>query len=671
MQNGENLQALHKNLEFMRFISILLLLIHFYCTCYPAVAAWGLNLSFATHLIFGLSHGLFFLSGITVPKLAVLFLLAISQIGERGTRDNKLQLWPILLSLSIGLLCYFLSFFILDVAGRETTLALWYMSVTAFGYLVILFGGARLSRLLYVKMGADPFNLLEESFPQEERLLANEYSVNLPAQYKIKGRLRKSYINIINPFRALLVLGTPGSGKSFFVIRHVITQHISKGFSCFIYDFKFPDLTLIAYNTALKNRDKYPVPPKFYIINFDDLSRSHRCNLLFPENMLDITDATEASRTIMLALNREWLKKQGEFFVESPINFVTALFWFLKKYKGGKFCTLPHAIELAQIEYERLFPVLFLESDSGIDTLINPFISALTRGAAEQLEGQIASAKIGLARLVSPSLYYILSGNDFTLDVNDPKAPKIVCVGNNPSKTQVYGAVLSLCTERMLKLVNRKGKLKSSLIFDEYASLVADLGPHIATARGNLSATTLGLQDFSQIKKEYGRDQAEVIMNVCGNIISGQVLGDTAKQLSERLGKIMQERESLSINSNDTSVNRSTQLDSALQPARICNLSSGEFVGAVADEPKMKIPQKAFHCEIMNDFEAIRKEESEYQELPVIRTITQDMVQQNYFQIKQDIRNIIDSEMAKIENHPQYKSLMGKKNANPKTGESF
>jgi hypothetical protein len=453
------------------------------------------------------------------------------------------------------------------------------------------------------------------------------------------------------------------------VIRHVITQHIKKGFTSFIYDFKFPDLTLIAYNTALKNMDKYPVPPKLYIINFDDLSRSHRCNLLSPSTMLDITDATESSRTIMLALNREWLKKQGEFFTESPINFVTALFWFLKKYQEGKYCTLPHAIELAQVEYEKLFPVLSLQSE--IETLINPFISALTRGAAEQLEGQIASAKIGLARLVSPSLYYILSGNDFTLDINDPKAPKIVCVGNNPGKTQVYGAVLSLCTERMLKLVNRKGKLKSSLIFDEYPTLVCDLSVHISTARSNLSSTTLGLQDFSQVKKEYGRDQAEAIMNVCGNIISGQVLGDTAKQLSERLGKIMQERESLSINSNDTSVSRSTQLDSALQPSRISNLSSGEFVGAVADEPKLKIPLKSFHCEIINDFEAIRKEESAYQELPVIRTVTPDMIQQNFFQIKRDIRNLIDSEMAKIEGHPQYKKMMGKNKAKPRKAESF
>jgi hypothetical protein len=454
------------------------------------------------------------------------------------------------------------------------------------------------------------------------------------------------------------------------VVRHVITQHIQKGFTFFLYDFKFPDLTLIAYNTALKNRDKYPVLPKLYILNFDDLSRSHRCNLLDPQTMMDITDATESSRTIMLALNKQWITKAGDFFVESAINFITAIFWFLKKYQGGRYCTLPHAIELSSIEYRRLFPVLSLEPD--IDVLIGPFISAMLNNAQEQLEGQIASAKIGMARLASPSLYYILSGNDFSLDVNNPNAPKIVSVGNNPSKTQIYGAVISLCTERMLKLVNRKGQLKSSLVFDEFPTIfVNNIDTLIATARSNKVATTLAVQDLSQLRKDYGREQADVIMNVCGNVISGQVLGDTAKQLSERLGKIMQERESVSINSQDTSVSLSTQLEAALQPARISNLSAGEFVGAVADDPQQKIELKAFHCQIINDFEGIRAEESAYQALPVVRTINSDIIQENYHQIKQDVKRIIDDEMAKIERHPDFKKMTGRVNAPPAKPESL
>lgn len=262
MQNGENIQALHKNLELIRFVSVALLLVHFYAACFPAFTSWGLTNTFATKVLFRLSNALFLLRGITAPKLTVLVLLAISQFGEHGKKDTDLTIRPILTWIAVGLLLYLSSTILLDTALSETTIAVLYITCTATGYLFVLFGGARLSRLIHVKLGKDPFNLLEETFPQEERLLENEFSINLPAQYNLKGKIRKSWINIVNPFRALLVLGTPGSGKSFFCIRHVITQHIAKGFTCYIYDFKFPDLTLIAYNTALKHLDKYPVPPQ-------------------------------------------------------------------------------------------------------------------------------------------------------------------------------------------------------------------------------------------------------------------------------------------------------------------------------------------------------------------------------------------------------------------------
>lgn len=666
MQTGENHEALRRIFDLLRFGSILVLMVHFYCACYETFNTYHLTAAIVDKIIFNLSNNMSFLQGINKPKIASLLLLTVSLLGVKGKKDEKLTLKPILYYIIIGLLLYFISSLFLQLNIKQTTLTQLYIAVTVIGYLSILAGGSRLSRLLYLTLNKDIFNDLNETFPQEERLLTNEYSINLPAQYSLKGKIKKSWINIINPFRALLVMGTPGSGKSYFVIRHVITQHIKKGFSFFIYDFKFPDLSRIAYNHLLEQHTNYAVPPKMYFINFDDLSRTHRCNVLYPDSLLDITDATESSRTIMLALNREWIKKGGDFFVESPINFTTAIFWYLKKYKQGKYCTLPHAIELAQVEYDKLFPVLSLETE--IEVLINPFVSAYIHKAMEQLEGQIASAKIGLARLSSPSLYYVLSGNDFTLDVNNPEHPKIVCVGNNPSKQQIYGAVLSLYIERMLKLVNRKGQLKSSLVFDEFPTVfVNNIDTLIATARGNKVATTLGIQDFSQLRKDYGKEQADVIMNVAGNIISGQVIGDTAKQLSERIGKIMQDRESVSINSNDTSVSHSTQLEAAIPPAKIANLSSGEFVGAVADDPQAKIKLKAFHAEILNDHEALSEEEKNYKELPVIRTITQEEVMDNYYRIKKDVKEMIETEMEKIHSHPDLKKhLMDQK----KTGNS-
>ncbi len=267
----------------------------------------------------------------------------------------------------------------------------------------------------------------------------------------------------------------------------------------------------------------------------------------------------------------------------------------------------------------------------------------------EQLEGQVASAKIGMARLSSPQLYYVLSGNDFTLDINNPEEPKVVCMGNNPQKQQIYGAVLSLYISRLIKLVNKKGQQKCSLIFDEFPTIYFNgIDSLIATARSSKVATTLAVQDFSQLKKDYGKDQAEVIMNIVGNVISGQVTGETAKQLSERFGKIMQDRESVSINRSDTSISKSKQLDSAIPPSRIASLSSGEFVGMMADNPDCKIDLKIFHSQIQNNVQQLKDEELSYKEIPKTRKISEQQVQENYLQIKVDVQLIIQQEMENL-----------------------
>lgn len=644
MNTGENQLALQKIIDFIRLLSIILLVLHVYFFCYAAFDQWRLVSEISDRMMLSIARtGLF--ETMHRSKLIALALLVISLIGAKGKKDEKIRLKSAILYILTGLLIFFLSYFIFHLPINIQIRTLFYSGAIALGYILILAGGSWISRLIRIKLGEDIFNRKNESFPQEERLLENEYSVNLPAAYNLKGRTRKSWINVINPFRALLVIGTPGAGKSYFVIRHVITQHIRKGFSMFLYDFKYDDLSRIAYNTLIKYHSHYQVKPVFYVINFEDLSCSHRCNPLDPSTMEDITDASESSRTIMLGLNRDWIKRQGDFFVESPINFVTAIIWFLRKYENGRFCTLPHVIELMQLDYKTLFPLLRTEPE--IDVLINPFESAFKHEAREQLEGQVASAKIGMARLSSPQLYYVLSGNDFTLDVNDPENPKIVCMGNNPQKQQIYGAVLSLFISRMIKLVNKKRRTKSSLIFDEFPTIYFNgIDSLIATARANKVATTLAVQDYSQLKKDYGRDQAEVIMNIVGNVISGQVVGDTAKLLSERFGKIVQERKSITINRTDTSVGRSTQLDSAIPASKIAALSSGEFVGMVADNPDQKIDLKVFHSEILNDHEELRKEEENYKPIPPVRKITANEIQENYFRIKQDIHLIIEDKLS-------------------------
>ncbi len=657
MYTGENEQALRKILDMTRLISLVILGLHFYYYCYEAFVQWGLQSAFTDRILAGIQRsGLF--SSFHKSKWIALGFLLISLLGAMGRKNEKLHYKTAFAYIVSGLPFYFFSYLSLYLPLPATDLALVYGALTIIGFLMILSGGTLISRIIKNRINYnDIFNREAETFPQEERLLQNEYSINLPACYRLKSRVRKSWINFINPFRGTLVLGTPGSGKSYFVIRHVITQHIRKGFTMFVYDFKFDDLSKIAYNTWLKYKHNYPIPPSFYVINFDDLARSHRCNPLEPSAMSDITDAAESARTILLGLNREWIRRQGDFFVESPINFLTAVIWYLRKYRDGEFCTLPHVIELMQVDYDSLFTLLRTEKE--IEVLINPFVNAYLADVMEQLEGQIASAKVAMARLSSPQLYYVLSGNDFTLDINNPHDPKIVCMGNNPQKIQIYGAVLSLYITRMVKLVNQKGKQKSSLVFDEFPTIYLNgMDSLMATARSNKVATTLGIQDGSQLRKDYGRELADVIMNMAGNIVSGQVTGDTARQLSDRFGRIMQERESLSINRSDTSISRSRQLGAAIPPSRIASLSSGEFVGMVADDPNQKIELKAFHCSLLNDHEALKKEQNNFREIPLIRKLDDDLVQRNYLQIKQDVQDIIQSEMENILSDPGQRHIV-------------
>ena len=646
---GESEIGLQKIMDFMRLGSVIILLLHFYYFCYDAFKTWGFTSGIGDRLLLNIqATGLF--NG-SHAKLLALGLLVISLFGSRGTKTENLSIKSILFILIAGFIFYWSGNMSLNFNYPEETLSIAYMGLTGLGYLFILTGGSLLTRLIKTRLGSDIFNELNETFPQEERLLKNEYSINLPARYRLKNRIRNSFINFINPMRGLLVIGSPGSGKSYFVIQHIIRQHIEKGFSMLVYDFKYDDLTKIAFNSLLKYERKFVTPPRFYLINFDELSKSYRCNPLEPETMIDITDATEASRSIMLGLNREWITQQGDFFVESPINFVTAIIWFLKKYKGGKFCTLPHVIELMQVDYDKLFPVLKTEPE--IEVLINPFISAYQNDAMEQLEGQIASAKIGMARLSSPQLYWVLVASDFTLDINNPLSPKILCLANNPQKQQIYGAVLSLYVTRLVKLVNKKNRQKCSLVFDEFPTIYFnDIDSLIATARSNKVATCLGMQDISQLKRDYGAEQAAVIVNICGNIISGQVMGETAKLLSERFGKITQVKESISVNRTDTSFSKSSQMDFAIPQAKISGLSSGEFVGMVADDPGQKIKLKTFHCEIVNDHLGLEEENSRFRDLPAVRTVTAEMIAENYRRIKIDIADLIEAEIEQLLNTP-------------------
>lgn len=665
MAQEDDLRALGKIMDFLRAVSIILAIMNVYWYCYEAMHIWGVTIGVVDRILinFNRTGGLF--HSILYTKLFSLLLLALSCLGTKGVKAEKMswnRIWTVLV---VGSCLFFLNWWILLLPISNLGNATLYIFTMTAGYICLLMGGLWMSRLLKHNLMEDVFNNENESFMQETKLMVNEYSVNLPTRFYYKKKWNKGWINVVNPFRASMVLGTPGSGKSYAIVNNYIKQQIEKGFAMYIYDYKFPDLSEIAYNHLLHHLDAYKVKPQFYVINFDDPRKSHRCNPINPAFMTDISDAYESAYTIMLNLNRSWIQKQGDFFVESPIILLAAIIWFLKIYEKGKYCTFPHAIEFLNRPYAQIFPIL--TSYDELANYLSPFMDAWEGGAQDQLQGQIASAKIPLSRMISPALYWVMTGDDFSLDINNPKEPKVLVVGNNPDRQNIYSAALGLYNSRIVKLINKKKQLKSSVIIDELPTIYfRGLDNLIATARSNKVAVCLGFQDFSQLTRDYGDKESKVIQNTVGNVFSGQVVGETAKTLSERFGKVLQQRQSMTINRNDKSTSISTQMDSLIPASKISNLTQGMFVGAVSDNFDERIDQKIFHAEIVVDSVKVSAEMKAYQPIPVIVEFKnedgsdnlKETIEANYRKVKQEILTLVDSEIQRIKNTPALSHLI-------------
>ena len=652
-------------MDFMRALSVIFLLINAYWFCYEAFFTWGFTLAIVDKILMNFQRTTNLFSSILWTKLFCLVFLALSCLGTKGVKEETIT-WPkIWAVLAVGFVLFFLNWWLLALPIGKVGGASLYIFTLSVGYICLLMAGVWMSRLLKNNLMDDVFNLENESFMQETRLMENEYSVNLPTRFYYKKRWHKGWINIVNPFRASMVLGTPGSGKSFAIVNNYIKQQIEKGFAMYIYDYKFPDLSEIAYNHLLTHLDAYEVKPQFFVINFDDPRKSHRCNPINPAFMTDISDAYESAYTIMLNLNRTWIQKQGDFFVESPIILLAAIIWFLKIYQGGKYCTFPHAIEFLNRPYAQIFPILTAYDE--LANYLSPFMDAWEGGAQDQLQGQIASAKIPLSRMISPALYWVMTGDDFSLDINNPREPKVLVVGNNPDRQNIYSAALGLYNSRIVKLINKKKQLKSSVIIDELPTIYfRGLDNLIATARSNKVAVCLGFQDFSQLTRDYGDKESKVIQNTVGNVFSGQVVGETAKTLSERFGKVLQQRQSMTINRNDKSTSISTQLDSLIPASKISNLTQGMFVGAVSDNFDERIEQKIFHAEIVVDVAKVSAEAKAYQPIPIIAEFLNEdgsdslseTIEANYKRVKQEILSLVESEIERIKNDAKLKHLI-------------
>ncbi len=665
MQQEDDLRGLAKVMEFMRAISIIFIVVHIYWFCYQAIVDMGINIGVVDKILLNFQNTAGLFSNLLVTKVFAIIFLALSCLGTKGVKNQKMTWQKIYATFLGGLVLFFMNWWLLELPFSPiVNMVIYTITITA-GYILLLMSGMWMSRMFKHNLMEDVFNVANESFMQETRLMENEYSVNLPTKFVYQGKEWDGWINVVNPFRATIVLGTPGSGKSYAVVNNYIKQTIAKGFATYIYDYKFDDLSVIAYNELLKNIDKYKVKPSFYVINFDDPRRSHRCNPINPKFMVDISDAYESAYTIMLNLNKTWIQKQGDFFVESPIILLAAIIWYLRIYKDGKYCTFPHTIEFLNKPYADIFTIL--TSYPSLENYLSPFMDAWKGGAQDQLQGQIASAKIPLSRMISPQLYWVMTGDDFTLDLNNPNEPKILCVGNNPDRQNIYSAALGLYNSRIVKLVNKKGQLKSSIIIDELPTIYfRGIDNLIATARSNKVAVCLGFQDYSQLARDYGDKEAKVIQNTVGNIFSGQVVGETAKNLSERFGKILQQRQSVSINRQDTSTSINTQLDFLIPASKISNLSQGTFVGSVADNFGEEIDQKIFHSRIIVDSAKVNAETKAYKKIPIVNEfkdengndIMQEQIERNYSRIKDEVEQIVQDEMERIKADPELRKRL-------------
>jgi type IV secretory pathway TraG/TraD family ATPase VirD4 len=352
--------------------------------------------------------------------------------------------------------------------------------------------------------------------------------------------------------------------------------------------------------------------------------------------MLWISDAMGVSRTILLSLNRTWVDQQGNFFVESAISFFAAIIWFLHEYKGGVYCTLPHAIELARLPYSELFPLLTREPS--IATAIEPFLQTYENGTMEQLDGQMAGMRIPLGRLSSPDIYYILPGNDLRLHLNDPQAPKILCLGGNANRMEAITPVLSLYIDRINRLCNQPKQYPCALVCDEFATVrAASILNTMATGRGNDIIPIIAVQDISQLRTLYTQAETDWITNVNTNVLCGQLGGEAARRVSERFPKILRERASISVNSSDTSVSRHPEWEATVSPATVANLSAGEFLGVLSDDPQQKMAVKAFHAQIVRS----GKDDVEGTELPVVREVSFKELQEAYDRVKLDIEGMV------------------------------
>lgn len=598
-------QEFEKYFFFMIMAGAIILLANIYYYTHPLMIKLGLAHDFSDALFIKLHQGGVF-SHSAKTKIMALVLICPCLLAKTGRIKHVAKEIVIAVGV-IGLLLYFLP--------------LWYswlyIITSLAGGFMVFWAVGMLSRKKDISIRDE-----DETFEQCNELIDTPTSVNLPTRYVHEGRIKHGWINLVALERGLMVIGNPGSGKSYSAFEPCIETMIRKGFTMLLYDFKYPTLTDFAYNQYLKHKKNLDNPPEFCVINLTDPRTSLRFNPINPEYINDPADSAEIAEIVMENVNKG-ADRREDFFSDSAKIYLDAVVWFLRCYEGGKYCTFPHVLQMLTHEYKDVLEIL--ETVKENRPKIAPFVNAMRGGANEQLQGMLGSTQVPVSKLSSKEIFWILGGDDGTLDINSPERPKILCLGNNPKRQSINGTVLALYTSRIFREINKPGQLPCGVMLDELPTMfLKGLDTLIATARSNGVRTVIGMQDRSQLERDYGEENAEVIFNNVANIISGQVSGDTAQTMSKMFGKLDQTKQTETIGRTNDSVNISRQKEEVLPIRKIETLSQGQFFGKVADTMEHKIRCKFFLAEIVRDKKTVDVDKKKWKPLPIRRDFGED-----------------------------------------------
>ena len=599
-------------------------------------------------------------------KFATLILIGLVAVGTKAKKKKDLNIaTEIVIPMILGLLMIFSSLVWQNEAGNSKLPKIFpalnlyqviYAVLSFLGAVILQMGADAISKLMQQKMGKDRWNVEEESFAQNQELVETDTSINIPYLFRYSKKINKGWVNI-NPFRGTMVIGTPGSGKSFGIINPAIRQMIAKGFCLCIYDFKFPDLAQIAYyHYLLKKSKDSGYEYDFHVINLNEVEKSKRVNPFKKEYIQTLAEAQEMAESMVSSLQKGGSSSGGgsdAFFTQSAINFLSSSIYFFATYEDGKYSDLPHILSFMNRSYKEIFDTLFTNEE--IFSLLSPFKTAYENKAFDQLEGQVGTLKIFLSRLATKESFWVFSGDEVELKITNRENPSILILASDPGTQDINSALYSSVLNRTLRLINSKHNLPGGIIADEFPTIyIHKIDNVVATARSNKVAVLLGLQEIPQLRQFYKKEVADTISAIVGNILSGSARDkNTLEWLEKMFGKIKQKSYSQSISQQGTTTSINEKMDFMIPAGKIATLKTGEMVGMIAqgeENDTEEYKTSAMNGKINLDMKAIKQEEHNYVKMPSYYSFVDkmgnnrknDVLMTNFRKINKEVELIVN-----------------------------